>query len=252
MRRCGEQRVSKYCANELHKIIAEEWRRESGNDGWHKRWEAALCRAYGRADDALKDKSLAPYSVRTTASVVILSACQIIAANCGDSRVVLCRGKQASPLTVDHKLDREDELARIINGGGRVVDWGCLRVEGVLSMTRAIGDHDLKPWVVSVPEVTFTTRSEDDEFLILASDGLWDVLSNDDVVKLARYELRQRRKELKKDDTSSSPLCYVAEELLKIVLDALSFDNISIIIVDLKFPERRCLPRAEKRDEKQT
>lgn len=109
------------------------------------------------------------------------------------------------------------------------------------------GDHDLKPWVVSVPEVTFTTRSEDDEFLILASDGLWDVLSNDDVVKLARYELRQRRKELKKDDTSSSPLCYVAEELLKIALDALSFDNISIIIVDLKFPERRCLPRAEKR-----
>lgn len=120
-------------------MVAEEWGREAGNDGWHRRWEAALCRSYERADDVFKDNSLAPYSVGTTALVAILSPCQIIASNCGDSRVVLSRGKQAIPLTVDHKLDREDEVARITNGGGQIINWGGLRVGGILNMTRAIG-----------------------------------------------------------------------------------------------------------------
>lgn len=100
----GNLQVSKYCANELHLMVAEEWGREAGNDGWRRRWEAALCRSYERADDVFKDNSLAPYSVGTTALVAILSPCQIIASNCGDSRVVLSRGKQAIPLTVDHKV----------------------------------------------------------------------------------------------------------------------------------------------------
>ncbi|ESR40120.1 hypothetical protein CICLE_v10027412mg, partial [Citrus x clementina] len=239
--------VSKYCANELHLMVAEEWGREAGNDGWHRRWEAALCRSYERADDVFKDNSLAPYSVGTTALVAILSPCQIIASNCGDSRVVLSRGKQAIPLTVDHKLDREDEVARITNGGGQIINWGGLRVGGILNMTRAIGDHNLKPWVIAEPEVTFMTRSEDDEFLILASDGLWDVMSSDDAVKLARYELRRRRRLPEKGDTPSSPACGAAEELVKIAYDAFSTDNISVVIVDLKAPRIRSLQNTEKR-----
>ncbi|RVW28539.1 hypothetical protein CK203_100582 [Vitis vinifera] len=54
--------VSCYCARMLHEMVAEEWER-GGGDEWSKRWEVALRRAYGRADDALKDKALAPYSV---------------------------------------------------------------------------------------------------------------------------------------------------------------------------------------------
>ncbi|KAL5822721.1 hypothetical protein ACOSQ4_020621 [Xanthoceras sorbifolium] len=229
------RKVSSHCANELHIKLAEEWGKGSGIDDWRRRWEVALCRAYERVDDGLKDKTLA--SAGSTASVVILSACQIIAANCGDSRVVLCRGKQSIPLTVDHKLNREDEVARIADEGGRIVEWGhCLRVEGVLSMTRAIGDHSLKPYIIPVPEITFTTRSAGDEFLVLASDGLWDVLSNDDVVNLARKKLRERRRQPKSDDHSSCPASYVAEGLFKCALGAYSQDNISIIVVDLKFP----------------
>ncbi|KAK8592582.1 hypothetical protein V6N13_063155 [Hibiscus sabdariffa] len=190
-------RVSNYCANELCKIVAEEWEKGSSLDGWSKRWEIALCKAYERADNAFKDEVLAPKSVGTTALVLIVSPCQIIAANCGDSRAVLCRGTQTIPLTVDHKPDREDELERITSSGGRILNWGCLRVEGILSMSRAIGDHDLKPWVISVPEVTFMTRTDEDECLILASDGLWDVLSNEEVVRLARKELRQQRQDVR-------------------------------------------------------
>ncbi|KAK0598667.1 hypothetical protein LWI29_036833 [Acer saccharum] len=230
--------ASSHCANELHIKLAEEWGKEVGIDDWRRRWEVALCRAFERVDDGLIDRTLA--SVGSTASVVILSACQIIAANCGDSRVVLCRGKQAIPLTVDHKLNRQDEVARITDGGGIIVEWGyCLRVEGVLSMTRAIGDHSLKPYIIPVPEITFTTRTAEDEFLVLASDGLWDVLSNDDVITLAHKELREHRRRPKSDDNSSCPASFVAEGLVKYALDAYSQDNISVIVVDLKLPRIR-------------
>ncbi|KAK3219969.1 hypothetical protein Dsin_013939 [Dipteronia sinensis] len=234
----GGSQASSHCANELHIKLAEEWGKEVGIDDWRRRWEVALGRAFERVDDGLIDRTLA--SVGSTASVVILSACQIIAANCGDSRVVLCRGKQAIPLTVDHKLNRQDEVARITDGGGMIVEWGyCLRVEGVLSMTRAIGDHSLKPYIIPVPEITFTTRNAEDEFLVLASDGLWDVLSNDDVIKLARKELREHRRRPKSDDNSSCPASFVAEGLVKYALDAYSQDNISVIVVDLKLPRIR-------------
>ncbi|XP_022721464.1 probable protein phosphatase 2C 6 isoform X2 [Durio zibethinus] len=234
----GGDQVSTYCANELCEIVAQEWERGSTLDGWSKRWEVAMCKAYERADNAFKDEALAPKSAGSTALVLIVSACQIIAANCGDSRAVLCRGTQAIPLTADHKLDREDELERITSSGGRILNWGCLRVEGVLSMSRAIGDHDLKPWVISVPEVTFLTRTEEDECLILASDGLWDVFSNEEVVKLACKELRQQRR-LRGVNDSPSPAWYVSQQVLKQALDACSYDNISIIVVDLKIPKIR-------------
>ncbi|XVF24903.1 hypothetical protein REPUB_Repub13aG0167800 [Reevesia pubescens] len=235
----GGDQVSTYCANELCEIVAEEWERGSTLDGWSKRWEVALCKAYERADNVFKDEALAPKSVGSTALVLIISPCQIIAANCGDSRAVLCRGTQAIPLTVDHKLDRADELERITCSGGRILNWGCLRVEGVLSMSRAIGDHDLKPWVISVPEVTFMTRTNEDECLILASDGLWDVLSNEEVVKLARKELRQQRKLVGVKDSPFPPAWYVSQQVLKQALDAGSYDNISVIVVDLKIPRIR-------------
>ncbi|WJZ94493.1 hypothetical protein VitviT2T_013344 [Vitis vinifera] len=209
----GGPQVSCYCARMLHEMVAEEWER-GGGDEWSKRWEVALRRAYGRADDALKDKALAPYSVGSTSLVVVVSPCQIIAANCGDSRAVLCRGTQAIPLTVDHKLDRQDELARIEEAGGQILYWQGPRVEGVLSMTRAIGDHYLKPWIISEPEVAFTTRSDEDECLILASDGLWDVLSNEQVVKVARNSLREERRKALLNDSSLPPAHSAADSLL--------------------------------------
>ncbi|GAV61274.1 PP2C domain-containing protein [Cephalotus follicularis] len=235
----GGDQVSNHCANGLHEILAEEWGREVIADGWNEKWELALRRAFEREDDILKDKNLAPYSVGSTAVVVILSPCQIIAANCGDSRAVLCRGKQAFPLTFDQKLERKDELARIITGGGKIVNWGCMRVEGILCMTRAIGDHDWKEWVISEPEVTFTTRSEEDECLILASDGLWDVMSNDDIVKYAHNELRRHRRLAKTGHISAHPAWHVSRQLLRKAFEAGSSDNIAVIVVDLKSPTIR-------------
>ncbi|KAM3206622.1 hypothetical protein ACQJBY_062004 [Aegilops geniculata] len=77
------------------------------------------------------------------------------------------------------QLDRPEEMARVKAAGGVVFNYGgLLRVQGILAKTRALGHTLLKPEVIWEPEITITARSEDDDFIILASDGLWDVMSN--------------------------------------------------------------------------
>ncbi|KAJ1696071.1 hypothetical protein LUZ63_004583 [Rhynchospora breviuscula] len=117
--------------------------------------------------------------VGSTAVVAIVGPRHLVVANCGDSRAVLCRNGSAVPLSSDHKPDRPDELQRIQAAGGRVIYWDGARVFGVLAMSRAIGDSYLKPFVISEPEVMVTETTEQDECLILATDGLWDVVSNE-------------------------------------------------------------------------
>ncbi|KAK4350785.1 hypothetical protein RND71_030098 [Anisodus tanguticus] len=131
----------------------------------------------------------------STAVLVILTADSIIAANCGDSRAVLSRGGRALPLSNDHKLsaqlpDRIDERSRIEALGGRVEFGDRARVQGILSMSRAIGDKYLKPYISAEPELSIIKRIPEDEFLILASDGLWDVVSSETACHVARMCLR--------------------------------------------------------------
>ncbi|KAL2516265.1 Protein phosphatase 2C 56 [Forsythia ovata] len=143
-------RVSNYCAASLHNFVAEEWEREKNDaNGSSQKWEHVLSRAFTRADDALEDGIVAPRTVGSTALVVIVSACQIIVSNCGDCRAVLCRGNAILSLTRDHKPNRSDEVERIKNGGGRIIFFQGERVEGMLAVTRSIGDHYLKQWVTS-------------------------------------------------------------------------------------------------------
>ncbi|KAK9127047.1 hypothetical protein Syun_015844 [Stephania yunnanensis] len=186
-------------------------------------------------------------AVGSTAVVSIVTPDKIIVANCGDSRAVLCRAGKPLPLSNDHKVrtyihtyighpsihpsitrllnfnllqpDRPDELQRIQDAGGRVIFWDGPRVLGVLAMSRAIGDNYLKPYVSSEPEVTVTERSDNDDCLILASDGLWDVVSNDTACHIARmYQA-----------------CSDAALLLtKLALARNSTDNVSVVIVDLR------------------
>lgn len=123
--------------------------------------------------------------------------------NLGDSRAVLCRGGHAIPLTSDHKPDRPDERQRIQKAGGFVGNFGGiprvysasgagLAVESQLSMylavSRAFGDRPLKTpsaLVSCEPEIKRFQVDNDDLFIVMACDGIWDVMSNQDAVNIA-------------------------------------------------------------------
>lgn len=123
----------------------------------------------------------------TTAVSVLIhhESYQMVVANCGDSRAVLA-GSNGSviSLTNDHKADRPDEVDRIRRAGGFVVHK---RVMGELAISRAIGDMDFKEtgflFVLADPELCTHQLTEKDEFVLLACDGIYDVMSNEQVRK---------------------------------------------------------------------
>ncbi|KAG5616774.1 hypothetical protein H5410_016598 [Solanum commersonii] len=178
----------------------------------------------------------------STAVVVVLTDETIIVANCGDSRAVLSRSGSAIPLSYDHKPDKREERARIEACGGRVVFTDGARVEGVLSVRQQfkaiydIGAGD-----------DLHKREAEDECLILASDGLWDVISSNIACAVGRECLRHRdpagdlssRPSSVEGDSrgamfSSRRACSAAALLIRLALCRNSCDNISVIVVDLK------------------
>lgn len=157
----------------------------------------------------------------TTAVVVSIHDNKIHVANAGDSRAILIqRGGKVKNLSFDHKPSREDEGKRIRDLGGRVIFWGRWRVEGVLAVSRGIGDVRLKPYVTSEPEITVKIIEENDLFIVVASDGLWDVMQNDEVGRLV----------------TNSNFTDVAQALCNEATLLGSTDNITVQVINLKMP----------------
>ncbi|KAK8456001.1 hypothetical protein SEVIR_4G258100v4 [Setaria viridis] len=122
----------------------------------------------------------------STASTAILVGDRLVVANVGDSRAVICRGGDAIAVSRDHKPDQTDERQRIEEAGGFVMWAGTWRVGGVLAVSRAFGDKLLKQYVVADPEIKEEVVDSSLEFLILASDGLWDVVTNEEAVAMVK------------------------------------------------------------------
>lgn len=101
----GGSEVAQFCAGKMHEVIAEQWDQQR-IDGfeWQKKWKEAFSSGFKRADDQVTTEAVASEMVGSTAVVAVVSSCQIILSNCGDSRAVLCRRTQTIPLTVDHKV----------------------------------------------------------------------------------------------------------------------------------------------------
>ncbi|CAH0518301.1 unnamed protein product [Peronospora belbahrii] len=162
----------------------------------------------------------------TTAVVVLTQGDEMFVAHAGDSRAILvhCSGK-VSVLTSDHKPNRPDERRRIQELGGSVVFWGVWRVEGILAVSRAIGDRMLKPFVVAEPEVKQFTRTDADRYVVLASDGVWDTVSNEDVAQLV----------LKYEDPQAA-----AQRIMEEAYARGSMDNICAMVIDLRAEKIEC------------
>ncbi|GFQ08352.1 protein phosphatase 2c 16 [Phtheirospermum japonicum] len=244
----GGSQVANYCRDCIHGALVDELNNckdemvnGSTRDTRQVQWEKVFKSCFLKVDDEIGGKVKGAETVGSTAVVALVCSSHIIVANCGDSRAVLYRGKEAIPLSVDHKPSREDEYARIEASGGKVIQWNGHRVFGVLAMSRSIGDRYLKPWIIPEPEVMFVPRAKEDECLVIASDGLWDVMTNEEACEAARKRILIWHKKngttpLANRGQGVDPAAQAAAEYLcHLALQLGSKDNISVIVVDLKF-----------------
>lgn len=200
----------------------------------------ALPRAFIKFDEYLAKETTPDESGATgcTANVVVLNhaAKKIFCANAGDARAVLCRNGKAIPLSSDHRPSNPSERARITASGSMVSEDD--RVEGLLAVSRAFGDFDFKQAsslppqkqaVTSMPDVTVNHLTQDDQFIILACDGIWDCMTSQEVVTFVLQEMR----------TTKDPQ-QIVENLLdrcvarEIPEDGIGTDNMSAVLVLLK------------------
>lgn len=163
-----------------------------------------------------------------TSVTAIVTPTHILCANAGDSRCVMGTGSTAKPLSEDHKPLGDSEKARILEAGG-FVQWN--RVDGELAVSRGLGDFsykniELQPHkqkVTCCPDITVHQRTAQDDVLLLACDGLWDVMSTEEAVATIREIYASGEQDVLK----------VAEEMLDLSLDKGSKDNISAVVVKL-------------------
>lgn len=138
-----------------------------------------------------------------TAVVCLLHGRELFVANAGDSRCVVSRSGRAIEMSLDHKPEDEGEATRIVNAGGRVTLDG--RVNGGLNLSRALGDHAYKTnlelpaeaqMISALPDVKKLLLTPEDEFMILACDGIWNYMSSEEVVDFVRLKLKDENRKL--------------------------------------------------------
>lgn len=186
----GSARVSKHASESL-------WQHLTGNEAYIKgSFKEALENSF-LAFDREVNESYNAQLAGTTAVCVLIVDNVVYCANIGDSRAVASVNCQCFPLSYDHKPENPHELKRILAAGGYVLGN---RVNGNLALSRAFGDFHYKgnvqlpadQQIVSpCPDVTDLELTDDVDFLVLACDGIWDVLSSEEVVEFVIARLEQ-------------------------------------------------------------
>eukprot|EP00357_Protocruzia_adherens_P033611 CAMPEP_0114996242 /NCGR_PEP_ID=MMETSP0216-20121206/14193_1 /TAXON_ID=223996 /ORGANISM="Protocruzia adherens, Strain Boccale" /LENGTH=322 /DNA_ID=CAMNT_0002360407 /DNA_START=31 /DNA_END=999 /DNA_ORIENTATION=- len=130
-----------------------------------------------------------------TANAAFIRGTDLVVANAGDTRSVLCRAGRAVEMSKDHKPDNPEESARIAKAGGEVLDG---RVNGNLNLSRSLGDLEFKKvdrlpaeeqMITAFPDLKKETLDRECEFMIIACDGVWDVMQNQEAVDFVRTRL---------------------------------------------------------------
>ncbi|KAJ6720904.1 PROTEIN PHOSPHATASE 2C [Salix viminalis] len=196
-------------------------------------------KAFLLADRALADESIVDSSCGTTALTALVLGRHLVVANAGDCRAVLCRKGVAVDVSQDHKPSYFPERKRVEELGGYIEDD---YVNGYLSVTRALGDWDFKlplgssSPLIAEPDVQQFMLTEDDEFMIICCDGIWDVMPSQYAVSLVRRGLRRH------NDPELS-----ARELVIEASHLHSADNLTAVVVcfSLPNPVESCPPQSE-------
>lgn len=186
----GGSNIAEHAGKHLHKYITARPEYHLGNI------EEALKQGFLDLDRAMLEEDMLQEKVAgSTAVVVLIKDNTLYCANVGDSRAVASVRGVVETLSYDHKPNNEEELRRIIAGGG----WVQLnRVNGNLALSRALGDYVFKrnyrlspqeQIVTAYPDVQVRHVNEDWEFIVIACDGIWEVLTNEEVISFCRVRL---------------------------------------------------------------
>lgn len=217
----GGARVADYLADELHTAIFERMR-NSPRD-----MKRCLADAFVEADDEIFQQQMESGS---TAIAVLIRGSTAVVASVGDSQAVLCtRGKARNYCSL-HTPNSPAERARILAANGKISEG---RIFGFLGVSRAFGDNDFKTGkgafkdrfngdlVIATPEIVeHTIDAKHDEFIVLACDGLFDVMTPQQVVDFVRKKLAQH-----------GNAQHACEELVSHAISIGSMDNVSAVVV---------------------
>lgn len=181
----GGSLSAKWCAQRFHQLLSRAIEKQE------PKWQtcAVLASTFETADKML-GKMVGYDGSGTTAAIVYLKTARptsqrlLYTANVGDTRIVLCHRGKAERISKDHNCYDQAECDRIENSGGVVINY---HVNGILAITRALGDTMFKPTVCAKPYTTESVLDDvNDEFVIIASDGLWDVCGDQEAIEQIR------------------------------------------------------------------
>ncbi len=218
----GGKEISTYIQNTISNYFMDK----SVTYPLHKRF---VLKVYDHIQKSFKQNDAA-YVSGTTCLIAVHfkhNSCNYLnVLNTGDSRCILCRDNFAMPLTKDHKPNWPEERHRIEKLGGKIVydgfDW---RIKD-LSVSRAFGDLNATPFLTHRPDLFRYKLDKNDKFFVLACDGLWDVMTNADVVNFILLNCY--------DSTTKNRInkeMNIAKKLAEYALKKGSTDNITIIVV---------------------
>jgi serine/threonine protein phosphatase PrpC len=150
----------------------------------------------------------------STATIVLIQDNKIYCANVGDSRAYIIYDNYIKKITVDHKCSIPEEAERIIKAGGKITKN---RVQGQLVLSRSLGDLYVKKYgVINLPDISTNTIDYNIKYVIIASDGIWDVVDEKTVLNMSKMK------------KNADDFC---KDLVKLAIEKESKDNISCIVI---------------------
>ena len=189
----GGSKVANFSAANLFQVFPKENEFQRGDI------PAALKKSFLDTDaKMLSDEAMRDDTSSATAVAVFLKGNRVYCANAGDSRAILCEKGSVFELSHDHKPTNPMEYQRIVKAGGRVVYKRVTCGNKYLAISRGLGDFEFKrnrvlnpedQIVTADPEIIYKEIGEDDEFIVLASDGIWDCMTNEQVLEYLRLRL---------------------------------------------------------------
>ncbi|XP_072520776.1 protein phosphatase 1F [Salminus brasiliensis] len=211
-----------YAATHLHVILSQQ--EELKSDA-----ATAFKNTFIQTDDMFKTKAKRErMRSGSTGVAVLLASDRLTVAWLGDSQVMLVRQGEPVILMDPHKPEREDEKQRIEDLGGCIAFMGCWRVNGTYAVSRAIGDFDQKPYVSNAADCSSVLLKGDEDYILLACDGFFDVVRPVEVPGLVQEALRET-------DGSGEK---AAHSLVNQAKAAGSSDNITVLLVFLREPRK--------------